>query len=379
MNINKVIFFTYGDSSSASTWSNVPFLFTKSLEDIGIKIYRVDLSSPKFLRRIYDKCIHPLIKLFFRDSLYTFNRTYLNEYIIYKRIQKNILKYNDADICIFTSFDYYNKFNAIPEVLFCDWTFQMLIEERHKRKPYFFERRFIKQQNEALKNAKKTVSLFPHTANVLKINYPDKEIHYFNTNVINNLCGYEWTDNEILNKKTRSNIILFIGSSKYLEGAKCLIRAFQILVRENSSLQLHIIGIQTNEICDVKTSSNIFCHGYLRKDIETENELYYKLLINAKVIVNPTPIWSGYSSIIEAMYFFTPVIICKYQDFSIEFGNDIDFGLYTNDEFNHEKLATDIDTLFKTESYDLMCKNAHEKVYNYTWDRYVFNILELFK
>ena len=52
MQVKEVIFFTYGDSSKASTWSNVPFLFTKTLEGKGIKVDRIDLTQTPMYQRL---------------------------------------------------------------------------------------------------------------------------------------------------------------------------------------------------------------------------------------------------------------------------------------------------------------------------------------
>ncbi|WP_158074776.1 glycosyltransferase, partial [Rodentibacter mrazii] len=97
---------------------------------------------------------------------------------------------------------------------------------------------------------------------------------------------------------------------------------------------------------------------------------------SAKYIVNPTPIWAGYSSTIEAMYFATPIIVPAYMEFVAEFGVDIDFGFYL--ENCSEKTVSD--TLRKALSlssleYKKLAENAHLRVKEYNWESYVDRFL----
>ena len=43
--VKEIIFFSFGSSLNASTWSNIPYMFTRALVDRGIKVDRVDLSQ----------------------------------------------------------------------------------------------------------------------------------------------------------------------------------------------------------------------------------------------------------------------------------------------------------------------------------------------
>lgn len=40
----EVIFFTKGDSADISTWSNVPYFFTRTLEEKGVTVHRVNMT-----------------------------------------------------------------------------------------------------------------------------------------------------------------------------------------------------------------------------------------------------------------------------------------------------------------------------------------------
>ena len=94
----------------------------------------------------------------------------------------------------------------------------------------------------------------------------------------------------------------------------------------------------------------------------------------ASVFVNPTEKWAGYSSTIEAMYYYTPVVVSPYEEFVGEFGKQINFGVY-NKVFSKESLATSILSIFNADNYDELCLNAHNRVKDYTWDNYVERLL----
>lgn len=94
------------------------------------------------------------------------------------------------------------------------------------------------------------------------------------------------------------------------------------------------------------------------------------------MFVNPTELWAGYSSTIEAMYFYTPIIVSPYKDFISEFGAEINFGLY-NSEFNAKCLSTNIERILNAPDYLDKCINAHNVTKNYTWSTYVDKVLNV--
>lgn len=374
MSINKVLFFCYGDSSIASTWSNVPFCFTKALEKKDIEVDRVDLNSNKTISNFYNYFIRKALKMLLGNSLY-YNRTRLFQWLTKKKIKQVINKNSSADLAIFCCFDFYDESKRIPSLLFSDWDYITLLKNRLGRPAYNNEKRFIKQQREAIENADYVVPMFPSVTEDMKLRYPVANICFLGGNVINNLCKDNLTEKEILQKKLSSNKILFIGKAdRYLESAKLVAEAVDTLRRENKELQLDLIGISRDQLKFY--SDGIKCHGYLHKEDDTENKKYYDLLINAKVIVNPTPRWAAFSSVAEAMYFYTPVIITPYEDFMQLFGENISFGVY-NQTFTRQAIIDSLNMIIHHENYLQLCQNAHQAVKNYTWDSYIEKMLNM--
>lgn len=259
----------------------------------GITVRRVDLTAGlHYITAIYNRTIVRFLRIFFRkkEFAYDFSRTVLFTALVNRKIKKAVLEYPNADYCIFTNFDFYNKYNAIPTLLFCDWTYKILVMDRLQRKPFRFEKRFCKQQETAINNADHVVSLFPTCAEYMKKDYPKADISYLGGNVINSLYTESMDADKILSAKRTSNKVLFIGGRKYLDGARKLVEAFKQL-RDGKSLELHLVGL-TNSMFD-RLPGNIFCHGYLRKDVDAERDAYYDLLVSSKMVVNPTPNWGG--------------------------------------------------------------------------------------
>lgn len=371
--IKEILFFCYGDSSKASTWSNVPYLFTKTLYDRGIVVHRIDISPNKYISALYDRIVYPITKLTGNYCVFRFSR-FLSRYT-YKKIEKNVRKYSSADYCIFTCFDYYNKFNNIKTLLYCDWTYDAQIKDRLHRELTKKEQKFLIQQKEALDNANYVISLFPECAEHIRQTYPCANVSYLDGYVINSLYSGKLSSVDIIKIKRKSNAILFVGTKKYMEAALKLISAYKLLIEKGDNITLNIIGMKSDDF-KITLPKGVKCYGYLKKDNVAECKTYYDILLSTSIIVNADPIWGGYSSIVEAMYFYTPIIVSPYDDFTKEFGYDIPFGRY-NQSYTSTCIANNIEDILGSDNYDSYCIAAHKRVENFTWPVYVDKILKL--
>lgn len=374
--IKEIIFFCYGDSENASTWSNVPYLFTKTLEENGIIVRRINLLYQNIFTKIYKKLLKITYNHLYPNHVYEYIRTPYYRKKAFSIIKKAVSTYSNADCCIFTCFDFYNKFNNIPTVLFCDWTYDILILERLGRKPYYFEERYSKWQDNAINSSEAVISLFPECAQSMKTKYPHANIMYLGGNVVNNLYKGIIDSHQIIETKKKSKRILFIGGKKYIDGCRLLIEAHKILLNKGIKCETDIIGLSSSDFSNIEIPNSIHFHGYLKKDVQEQCNLYYKLVLNASVFVNPTEIWAGYSSTIESMYFYTPVIISPYKDFVAEFGENINFGYY-NSLFSAECLSSNIIKILNDSTYADKCINAHNVTKDYTWKNYISKVLNV--
>lgn len=372
--VKEVIFFCYGDSSKASTWSNVPYLFTEALENKNIKVIRVDITPHRLYSILYNRIITAFLHLFYPNTVYSFIRSSLCSWLVNRKIKKTIELYSSADLCIFSSFSFYNEDKKIPSLLFSDWTYELLVRERLCLKPHFLDRKCFTRESKALENADWVVSLFPNCTKYIKKCTSKVNIHYLG-GVVNRINGIDlsW---KIFDEKKNSRKILFVGKKYYIDACRLVIAAISKLQDKNEIYELHIIGMQETDFYDMFIPRNVFFYGYLRKDNIEERNKYYDLLKDAHIFINPTPTWGGYSSTVEAMLFYTPIIVAPYGDFVEEFGEELDCGLY-NEVFSEDIIADNILWLSKNPNYKTMCKCAHERVKNNTWDKYIDKVLRV--
>ncbi len=377
MPIREIIFFAGGDPESAQTWSNVPKCFIDGLRRKGIVVHPVALTHQRW-ERLYDNIIRKVLKvltLWYDEPRY-YAYTWLHKLLAEKRIKKAVATFPQADYCFFINYAFCNKFSRIPSLLLSDWT-NVINLQRHGKSASRFQKRFCMQEREAVEHAEHVISIFPLCAEEMRQLYPTANIHYLGGNVINNLSGDEPHPDEIVGRKKAAKKILFIGKpDRYKMSAIKVIEAVGRMRNDTRfmNLELDIVGIRADQLPQVPEFTH--CHGFLRKDNPAECKEYYKLLKEAMVIVNPTPKWAAYSSIIEAMYFCTPVVVSPFDDFVNEFGEEINFGSY-NKEFTAEGIAKNIERIVVAENYEDICRNAHDAVKDYTWDRYVDKILAL--
>ena len=379
MKVKEIIFFSAGDPESASSWSNVPCCFVRALREKGITVRTVQM-CPSRLERIYNFGIRylldiPSLLLRRKRTLY-FGFTSLYRWVANRGIKRAVKKYPHADYCFFIGYQLYNKHNDIPSLLLSDWSQAISLERKGKQVDSVWHR-CAEAERRAITHARHVITIFPCCAEQMQERYPTANIHYLGGNVVNNLSGINLQNgsDEIIQRKKEAKKVLFIGKpDRYLDSARKVVEAVRLLQEKDPEIELNIIGITADRFSNLPP--NVHCHGYLRKDNAEECRRYYDLLLSSKVIVNPTPKWAAYSSTIEAMYFYTPLIVSPYEDFVKDFGEDINFGLY-NQEFTVACIAGNIEKILTHPDYATLSTNAHEAVDDYTWENYVEKVLKL--
>ena len=379
----EINIFTYGDSTKPSTWSNVPYCLSTTLENFGYKINRIDISQNNhtllnIYRRIWTIIVRRYMNLRYKGKqyAYTFDRSPLFCRLVERDIKKASSRYPNASCNPFLSFSCRNRYSQSPSILLSDWTFEHLIREQYKRMPNSYEQRYIELQNEAIKGSNHIVSLFEKSAQYITQTTGKKEVSYLGSNVVNIINNNTPTE-DIIEKKLSSHNILFIGGYRYREAARQLVMAYTILKDEYPDIKINIVGQSASDLgIELPTSGAIQCHGYLDKADDQQRELYYQLLKESSLLVNHNPVWGGYSSTIEAMFFYTPIVVAPYDEFVNEFGKDASFAEYCHD-FSVECLAESIRHIFDSQSRRQRSIDAHNAVKNYTWTAYVEKLIKL--
>jgi glycosyltransferase involved in cell wall biosynthesis len=368
--VKEVIVFTNGDSSEIATWSNVPFFFTQTLESKGIKVNRVNIAPSPVLRTIFNKACHPIVKLLYKNTSYDYFRSLIHFKDVRARIKKAVERYSRADAHIFLTFSFSSAgLTSKPVIQFCDWTYDHYFNYFLKRQPDPLEIRSVRREDGQLNGADLIIPLFPGVTEYMKKRYTGEKVFYLG-NVINSL--FEVSDQEIETLKGSSNDLLFIGSQKYMEGARSLIAAFSNLKKEIPDLRLNIIGMKTTDFDSLP--DGVFCHGYLDKGKEDQRNLYYSILKRSKVFINTTPKWGAFSATIEAMYFSIPVIVTPYDEFLETFGREINFGAFCENNIP-SGIEEKIRFILGHPAYKTLSRNAHLAVKSFTWDAYIDKLL----
>lgn len=378
--MKEIIVFSPGDSSKLNTWSNVPFFLTSSLEEKGIKVDRVNLND-HYINSLFDRFLYIctrllriVFKLFYRSDI-----SYKYEYIRYhdnqitKAIDSYKNKYPNADGQLIIHLSYCPN-STIPTIMFGDWTVDYKIRSQRNRDPYIIEKDMIKRQYEALSRADAVVSLYPNSCEMIKESIHKDNVYYLG-HVINSLYPYK----EDIDRKYNSNRVLFIGRKKtYLNGLIRLIEVINYYNQFNNPLYIDVIGMNKEDIdkdIDLK-----YCqfHGFIDKDNEIQKEKYYELIRNSKIMVNINPNWNGPSSLCEGLFHGTPILISNNIEVKSMFNDDICFFVEKKD--TKEEIADKLKVIMDLDynAYSNMSRKCHEFAREYTWDKYVDRLLELF-
>lgn len=371
--IKEITVFTQGDSTCISTWSNVPFLLTETLLKKGIRVNRVNIGANRYVGILYNKFFTRLLGLFYPGHIYTYERTRLNYWLMNRRIHKAVRAYPSTDCHLFLTYGHVAEDSRAPSVLLCDWSYEVLIRDQLVRKPYCFEQKYIDRETVSIDRADLVISLFPKCTEWMRRRSLNSSIYYLGGNVVNAVRALPGEPVDLMQQKFRSSKLLFIGNKKYLKGANMLLLAYRQLKKQMPALELTFIGLTASDLGPLP--DGVEALGYLRKEVPAEQALYYQRLFEAKLFVNPTPDWGGYSSTVEAMYYYTPILVTPYADFVEEFGEEITFGQYTTGD--PTDVAEKISTCFslKENVYTRQGRIAHEKVAEYTWEAYVGKLL----
>lgn len=376
--------FTEGDANSVDTWSNIPYFLSQNLEQAGAIVYKTDISpssSPKaekFLFLCIDFAAHCLRKIIGNNPVYELCRTSIYYRSVLRKMEKSLVQHPDVNACLALTFSYSGALLAkCPPRTFmlCDWPIEYLIKIQQNRNPGILEKIAIKRQIKEISAADHVITLFPDVQKYMEETYKRKILYL--GNVINSEL-IDFPDQETIDKKITGSHYLFIGRQKYIHSAIALAHAAgQYNKTHDSKIHIDIIGL-TEEMSPLFSASYVQCHGYLSKGNMEQKKLYYDLIFRAKAIVNTTEGWNGMSSLIEAMYYNTPVIIVPNPNIQKTFGDQCNFGVYCKNDTSEEilKAILSIQSM-PDKTYASMCRQAHKKVETFTWADYAKKLLSL--
>lgn len=365
----QLIVFSNGDAWDASTWSNVPYMFLTTFKRIcpNVEIHTFDMSQVcsglvlSVLVKCWNRIAIPLLGPFCSFDRTSFWRRLLTQKM--RNFEKHVARGGG----VLLSFDFSNpapRLAGYKTVLFCDWTIDYAIREHQHRTPTASEKRLIERQSDALSDANLVVSLFPRSAELIRESSPKAKVCYFGlpANIVDEGARANF-------ERFGSRRLLFIGKPAYLASLRVVVQGLEAF---NSShpgfeLGLDVIGMESGP-----GGGNVTYHGFLRKDIDADRDLFYGLIASAKALVTVSDSWVGASSIVEAMSLGTPAIVTPNIELKAMLG-DLDWGFwceYSSDAVS--KRLSDLDALTE-EGLRKMCHTAADTVEDFTWENLVRN------
>ncbi len=359
------IVFSQGDSREPSTWSNVPFFFTRTLEHRGYRVHHVNIGPPRFFQLLFDVPWRTCCRLVGRQTRFTFVRSRVHRHFVEAKIRRVLARFPDG-YSVFMTFSF-GAGDTRPYTLFCDQTFEQHIAYFDERDPDRLERPTILKERMNLRKADMIIALFPDLAESLRTVHGSKVKYYGN---VVNMDIQQVDREELLKRKRASKEIVFIGSRKYKEGLERLAEAVEVLNAEGrNELTVHVIGMDRSDL--PMAPRNMKFHGYLDKGISAQKQTYLDVLERSRLFVNPNPKWAAFSASCEALYLYTPVVIFPYREFESTFGdvNRVGHPLDSNDP---RSLAETIANLMEDdEAWTQKAIAAHNATSMMTWENYI--------
>lgn len=363
--------YTVGDARRIRTWSNVPYFFTRTLEQQGCVVRRVDIGPLRMLQLPYDLVVRTMRALFGTGSVHDYFRSPINHHLTNRTVARTMRRYPD-DIHVLLTYSFGSNPAKRPFILFSDITLERHVHYFKERAADRLERINVRHEARNLAEARAIISLFPELAEELRRTHGDKVRYY--GNVVNLDASSTGTD-ALLGRKWRDKQLLFIGKGHYKQGLLLLLRALDILnAGRPAPVPLDVIGLKRSDVHG-PVPPGVRFHGYLDKGRPEQYRRYLDLLERAFLFVNPNPKWAAFSASCEAMHFHTPVVIHPYAEFVRTFGEEESLGCFLRSD-DPAELAARLGTLLADrEGWTRRAINAHRAVEPFTWDSFVRRFL----
>ena len=368
----KIYLCTTAPSKNYRSWSNIPYLLHNSLEKQGYIVKNCVMREIEPFRTLFNLPIRALNKLFKVGTTYFYVRTPLHFFFanMYGRFIGLIS--NSKDVMVVQGFSYPLNNGKNRQIIVGDWPSEYLFEKFMRRKPSHLERKSIDRENAVIEAADSVITLFPNVQEYMLKKYKNPNIYCFG-NVVN-IDDAVVLPSDILDCKLRSKRLVFIGQTFYLPGAHALIEAVANMRQKGIECEVDIIGIDKGLIgCEYEW---LFVHGYLDKDKPDEKSKYYRLLTNARMFVNTTPGWSGFQALLEAMYFYNPVVVRRNECLTSYFC-DLPSVAYILEEGGQSLESLLIQGFASDGNYRKMSIAAHEAVNSSTWANFTSKLVGL--
>lgn len=368
----KILLCTTAPSKNYKSWSNIPYLLHKNLEMKGYAVENYVMRELEPVKTIFNLPIRVLNKFFKLNTAYFYVRTPVHFFFacLYSRFIGLISAKQDVMLVQGFSYPIHNGKNR--QIILGDWPSEYLFEKFLKRRPSRLERKSIDRENAVIEAADAVITLFPNVREYMLRKYKNQNIYCFG-NVVNVDNGVILPA-DIRERKVNSKRFLFVGQPFYLPGALELIVAARNLRQQGFACEVDIIGIDSSLIGAEYAWLKV--HGYLDKEKTEDKQKYYELLSSSKLLVNTTPGWSGFQALLEAMYFYNPIVVRSNESLNSYFPELTSVArIVEEDGSNLESIL--IESLTDSSLYQQMSESAHKAVESSTWNNFTNKLIGL--
>jgi len=370
----KIYFCTTAPSKNYKSWSNIPYLLHKNLDKRGYVVENYVMQEMEPLKTLFNLPIRVLNKFFKLGTTYFYVRTPVHFFFTYLYSRWIGFISSSRDVMIVQGFSYPLHNGKNRQIILGDWPSEYLFEKFLKRKPNRLERKSIDRENVVIEAADAVITLFPNVREYMLQKYKNPNIYCFG-NVVN-VDDDVVLPADIRERKANSKRFLFVGQPFYLPGALELISVARNLRQQGVDCEVDIIGIDPGLIGVEYDWLKV--HGYLDKEKPSDKKKYYELLSNAKLFVNTNPGWSGFQALLEAMYFYNPIVVRPNESLNSYFADlKAVAHILAKDGPSLESIL--MDSLADGERYQNMSDEARKAVESSTWSNFTENIVRLIK
>jgi len=308
----KMNLFSWGEPSDITSWSNVPYFFSKALAHYGVQVNGVNLMPTESWRHrlVFGWCRawrraarvigHPYARRFPMHCR-------LTQALIKQKIKTVSQKHADADLNVFLNYSFSSYlYTDTPVAHYCDITYEHFLNTIGAADGPR-DAIIIQSQQRILAHADYVFTMSQRCHDYIQQRYFTKRL--FKLEAGTNLeLNRQLDPEQLITQKLDRKEILFIGKPPEERGVDILIEAFkQFNNGRGGEFRLHIVGATRKEIGEA--DERIRFYGYLNKADPTDLKTYIELLETAYLFVFPMRGGLLPGAIREAHLMCTPAII----------------------------------------------------------------------
>ena len=352
-----------GNPESTSTWSGVPCRVVSELRRQGHCVVCGDFSNVWWIKPLRVAYNQFLCRHFLVFKCKSFMATRIGILLNSLWLKCMLRRRKDIDLVVAMSFCFNGKSLGKPLVLVHDWTIGYLRALFGDREIGPEDVNIDAPAFDAMRYAKKVVSLYPKSAEYMKSHIGECVSYICNPINVDTYADM----GARIDAARDSRHILVVGGSVYRRNVETVLMAADKL--GISDVIVDVVGC--SDVSYKPVNATVRFHGYLDRTKPNDGQLYDYLFMSARCFVNVRKGWCGGSSVAEALYRGVPVVVSRNPEIECLYGGCPAVSLVEPE--NVAALAERLKVLFSMgrSEYEAICRAAHERTKNDTYGNFV--------